>query len=103
MKIKRFIEALEDSKEISPERIDEIVSELTTITTDLDASKEKIESFANELSNYVSKSKNSNDQIDDSVINLNSVKSNFDEIVSSLDTIVNNLKDYKDKGRNFLY
>lgn len=103
MKIKRFQEALDEKIEISPERIEEIISELTNIVTGLDASIEKLESFSNELSNYGSKSKKSNDQIDDSVINLDISKAKIEEMMLSLDTVINNLKDYNQNGRNYIY
>ncbi len=103
MKIKRYHESLMDDMNISNERNDEIILDLTNISTMIDSNREKMESLSNELSHYKSKSKESNDQIDDSVINLDLAKSKLDEVIASIDSVVNNLKSYNENGRKYLY
>ena len=102
MKIRKFFEA-EETVYISNDRIKEIIEQLSVISSTLDAKKEEIQSLTNELSNYRSKSKKSNDQIDDSVANLESIISKVKDVLSGLDTTSNNLKDYNESGRKYLY
>jgi chromosome segregation ATPase len=102
MKIRKFFEQ-DENVDISNDRIKEILEQLTTISSDLDTNRESIISLTNELSNYRSKSKTSNDQIDDSVSNFEQVKENISTIISLLDTISKNLKDYDQSGRRYLY
>lgn len=102
MKIRKFFEQ-DENVDISNDRIKEILEQLTTISSDLDTKRESVISLTNELSNYRSKSKTSNDQIDDSVSNLEQVKENISSVITMLDTISKNLKDYDQSGRRYLY
>jgi ABC-type transporter Mla subunit MlaD len=102
MRIRKFNEG-ENTNEIAPERLIEIIEELSAIVSDLDAKKSKIESIYNDLSNFKGKSTKSNDQIDDSVSNLQLSKSGIDECIDKIDSAVNSLKNYEEKGRQYLY
>lgn len=102
MKIRKFFEQ-DENVDISNVRIKEILDTITSISSDFDKNKEVIISLTNELSNYRSKSKTSNDQIDDSVSNLEQINGDISKVLSSLDTIAKNLKDYDESGRKYLY
>jgi chromosome segregation ATPase len=102
MKIRKFYEA-DEVMDISNDRITEILSQLSNMSSDLDKKKEEIISLTNEMSNYRSKSKKSNDQIDDSVADMETIDSKLGDIISSIDTISNNLKSYNESGRQYLY
>jgi ABC-type transporter Mla subunit MlaD len=103
MKIKRFNESIDDEVNISPDRIGEMIEELKDMLSSLEDKNNTIESFMNELSNYITNSKKGNDQIDDSIAAFQVVKKNIDESIEKTDTVINNLISYNDEGRNFLY
>ena len=54
MRIRKFNEG-ENTNEIAPERLIEIIEELSAMVSDLDAKKSKIESIYNDLSNFKGK------------------------------------------------
>ena len=101
MKIKKFNEVTD--VDISTERVNEIIEELSKISVIVDTQNNLILKLSEELSNYKSNSKKENDQIDDAIINLDVVKSKLDDSISSLDDISVKLKSYTEDGRKFLY
>jgi uncharacterized coiled-coil DUF342 family protein len=102
MKIRKFNEA-EETINISNERVDEIINELSTIASDVDEKAKSVNALLNELENYRSKSKTSNNQIDDASISLDSVKIKLDESTTLIDNIIGLLKDYNNNGSKYLY
>ena len=102
MRIKRFTES-EQATEISHERCDEIIENLTNIMVETKQDKENINLYINELDQYRDISKDTNDQIDDAVANLQLIRNDLDNIIDKYDSVVNNMNDYKDSGRDMLY
>ncbi len=101
MRIRRFLES--EQKDISSDRVDEILKELKELTAYLDDKNKSILSLTTELNNYKNKSKTGNDQIDDSIAALQIIKTDFDNSIDKLDTVVTNISDYSQEGRKFLY
>jgi ABC-type transporter Mla subunit MlaD len=101
MRIKRFNE--DDQVDISSDRVNEIITELSEIVTMESEKSKSIESLLGELGNYKNLSKRGNDQIDDSISNLQVIKKNIDDNIDKIDSVVNNLKDYNESGRKYLY
>lgn len=101
MKIRRFNEA--EEMNISNERVEEIINELSSMTSDINEKAKFIATLASELENYRSKSKQTNNQIDDASLNMDSLKSKLDESTTLLDNIIDLLKDYTESGEKYLY
>ncbi len=101
MRIRRFLES--EQKDISSDRVEEILKELKELTAYLDDKNKSILSLTTELNNYKNKSKTGNDQIDDSIAALQIIKTDFDNSIDKLDTVVTNISDYSQEGRKFLY
>ena len=101
MKIRRFNEA--EEMNISSERVEEIINELSSMTSDINEKAKSIATLAGELENYRSKSKQANNQIDDASLNMDSLKSKLDESTTLLDNIIDLLKDYTEGGEKYLY
>jgi ABC-type transporter Mla subunit MlaD len=101
MRIRRFNES--EIGDMSPDRVVEIVQSLTTMSSDMDQRVEVIDSFINELNNFKSISKSSNDQIDDSISNLEIARGLFKDSLDKIDNVVNNMRDYNQNGRKYLY
>jgi uncharacterized coiled-coil DUF342 family protein len=102
MRIKKFLEQ-EEVVEISNERVDEIISTMQVMNSSIEDHSKKLQSIANELMNFRSKSTTANNQIDDSNLTLEEIVSNLDDIASKLDAVVTALEDYKENGPRFLY
>ena len=101
MKIRRFNEA--EEMNISNERVEEIINELSSMTSDINEKTKSISTLAGELENYRSKSKQANNQIDDASLNMDSLKSKLDESTTLLDNIIDLLQDYTEGGEKYLY
>jgi len=101
MKIRRFLE--NEQKDLSTERVDEIMKELKKLGSYLEDKGNMINSLETELSIYKSQSNKGNDQVDDSTLALQVIKGSIDDIVDKLDTVVINLDGYNQEGRSFLY
>ena len=101
MRIKRFYET--EQVDISPDRIEEIVKEITEMSDSIKDKTKIIESLTSELNNYVSDSQKGNDQIDDSIFALQVIKKNLDDTQDKLDTFLQNMNSYNDEGRKYLY
>lgn len=102
MKIKRFNESQEDIN-ISSQRVEEIIEDMNNLLSNIDDKNKKLQSYTNELSNYKSSSKKSNDQIDDSISALEVAIKNNDDTIDKIDTVISNLLNYNENGRDFLY
>jgi ABC-type transporter Mla subunit MlaD len=100
MRIRKFNEDIQD---ISSDRVQEIIKNLSELSVYINEKRELIDSLLNELNNFQDKSKSKNDQIDDSVSNLQIVKGYLDDSLDKVDNVVNNMKDYEQSGRKFLY
>ena len=81
MKIKRFTESLE----ISKERIGEMTEELRELLDSLQRDKRIIEGFLNELEDYKNDSQKGNDQIDDSAAAFQVTKKNLVDSIDKID------------------
>jgi hypothetical protein len=112
MKIKRFYESevqgpegnLDAFNDISTDKIDEIIDDITSFTNDFSEKLSKLKKIETELSKFKSKSKSKMDQIDDSYVQLQKVNRTIERDVNDkLDTIIKNLKDRKENGKNFIY
>lgn len=103
MRIKKFNEELEETVDISQERVGKIIEELKDILSSLEDKTKSIEGFTNEFNNYKSKSKKGNDQIDDSIAALQVIKKDLNSSIDKVDTVINNLVSYNDEGRKYLY
>jgi hypothetical protein len=101
MKIRKFNE--DEQVDISSERVEEIIKELTDFSSIIDDKTKIIEGLLNELGNYKSQSKKGNDQIDDSIAALQVIKNDIVDCSDKVDTVVNNLNDYNSEGRKYLY
>lgn len=103
MRIKKFNEELEETVDISQERVGEIIEDLKDFLSSLEDKTKTIEEYTNEFNNYKSKSKKGNDQIDDSIAALQVVKKDLDSSIDKIDTVLNNLVSYNEDGRKYLY
>ena len=112
MKIKRFNEnevqgpqgTLDAFNDISTDKIDQIINDLTSFTSDFSEKLAKLQKIESELSKFKSKSKSKMDQIDDSFVQLQKVNRTIEQDINDkLDTIISNLKDRKENGKNYIY
>lgn len=101
MRILKFNES--DDIKISNDRVNEIISELSSISSSIDEKSKDIKLILSELENYRSKSKTSNNQIDDASLSIDSLQAKLDESTSLIDDIVTLLKSYNDNGEKYLY
>ena len=102
MRILKFNES-EEIVNISPERVTEIINEISPMISDIDGKAKVLNGLLSELENFKSGSKKNNNQIDDAIINLDSIKSKLDETTSLLDIVIETLNDYNENGSKFLY
>ena len=102
MKIRKVYES-DEIVTISNERVEEIINELSTISSEIDSKAKTVNSLLNEIENYKSLSKKSNTQIDDAAISMDSVKIKLDESTTLIDDIIGLLKDYNENGSKYLY
>lgn len=102
MRIRKFNES-DDLIKISNERVDEIINELSSISSMIDEKSKVVARLFSELENYRSKSKKSNNQIDDASLSIDSVKVKLDESTTLIDNIINLLKNYTENGEKYLY
>ena len=112
MKIKRFFENEVQGPEgktdivndISTERVEQIIKEIGSFSTNFEENLTKLKKFEEELSKYKSESNKSNDQIDDTVVTLQKVNKSIEQdVLNNLDSIANKLNDYINNGRNYIY
>ena len=102
MKIRKFNEA-EESIVLSGDRVEEIIQDLTSITTSISEKKKVINSIVSELENYRSKSNTSNNQIDDAYLNLDSIDVKLNDSIDIIDNVLVLLKGYSEGGEKYLY
>lgn len=100
-RIRRFNES--DMIDISPERVEEIVSDLKELAATLDDKKKLADSLISELENYRNKSDKGNDQIDDTVAALQLLSKDLENSADKTDTSISNLQNYSEDGRKYLY
>ena len=102
MKIKKFNES-EEQLNISNERVNEIINELSSMASEIDANLKDFTSLFSELENYRTTSKKSNNQIDDASISIDSIKTKLSESTILVDSVIGLLKDYNENGSKYLY
>jgi len=102
MKIRKFNENA-DIIEISNEKVNSIIDDLSNIMSSVNKNKISIETISNDLSGYRSSSKKANDQIDDTVSDLEVIKTKVNDMIGLIENAVKNLKDYNQNGRKYLY
>lgn len=100
MKIRKFNEQIED---ISNDRIDEIVEEITKTSEFLNEKQEFFDSLLNELEQFRSEKANTIDQIDEAIKNVQFIKNTLSEVFDKMDNCVVELENYKEEGRRYLY
>jgi ABC-type transporter Mla subunit MlaD len=101
MRIFKFNEA--ELSEISPDRVSEIIENMSTISNDVRQKQESIDALINELGNFKTSNKSSNDQIDDSISSLEILRKLLGDSLDKMDNVVINMKDYSKDGRKYLY
>ncbi len=101
MRIFKFNEA--ELSEISPDRVSEIIENISTISNDVRQKQESIDALINELGNFKTSNKSSNDQIDDSISSLEILRKLLGDSLDKMDNVVINMKDYSKDGRKYLY
>lgn len=101
MRIFKFNEA--ELSEISPDRVSEIIENISTISNDVRQNQESIDALINELGNFKTSNKSSNDQIDDSISSLEILRKLLGDSLDKMDNVVINMKDYSKDGRKYLY
>ena len=102
MKIRKFNENA-DIIEISNEKVNSIIDDLSNIMSSVNKNKIYIETISNDLYGYRSSSKKANDQIDDTVSDLEVIKTKVNDMIGLIENAVKNLKDYNQNGRKYLY
>lgn len=102
MGIKKFTESI-DMTDLSKERIEEILTLVSELSSKLNDVKGTVDTLQKELENYKGESKENNDQIDDSSINLSLVVGYIGDSIDKLDVVSNSLTDYNNNGRQYLY
>lgn len=93
----------ETQSQLSPDRVSDIEDEMVKMAQFFKLKLESIDGLLNELNNFKSDSKKSNDQIDDSIANLQLISKSISDSLSKIDTVANNMKNYNEKGSQFLY
>lgn len=101
MRIKRFSES--EQKEISEDRVSDIIDELTELNSNLDSKNKSIESLISELTNFKNDSDRNNDQIDDNIALLQLVRKSLEDSIDKIDSVLVNFNSYLEDGRKFLY
>lgn len=101
MKIRKVFE--NEEKEMSNERVGEMIEDIRNFSSEIDDKIKLVDSLLNELTNFQTRSKSSNDQIDDSILALQVIRKDINNIVDKSDTIMNNLTSYNEDGRKYIY
>lgn len=99
--ISKFNELVE-TKILSNDRVDEVLKDIETISSELDKDLLKIKSYVNELEGFTSKSSKSNTQIDDAYLAFKDIISKFEESISLMVDINEKFESYKKEGEKFL-
>ncbi len=101
IRIKKFNEDI--SSNISNDKVNEIISELKSISDVLEKDLIKVNNITNDLNKFTSKTNKSNNQIDDSYVNMKTLSSKIKESISIIININKQLNNYNENGEQFLY
>lgn len=101
MKIKRISEKL--IGDISSEKVEEILSSLKKICSNIEEGKKDIDNINNILSKFSNPKSKNNDQIDDSVVNFKKIINDLQSVIDVIDNTSQNLENYRDNGRKYIY
>jgi hypothetical protein len=99
--IKRFNEQI-DTKEISSDRISEIIDILNERYEAIQENVDIFDKLNGELTQYKSNT-NQYDQIDESIINLDSINGLLSELSEKINIIKDNIESYNNDGRKYLF
>ena len=99
--IKRFNEQI-DTKEISSDRISEIVDILNERYESIKENVDIFDKLNGEFTQYKS-NPNQYDQIDESIISLDSINGLLSEITEKINIIKDNIESYNNDGRKYLF
>jgi len=99
-KIKKYKEI---SPELSRETVSDMMDTLSSLSRDIDETRESFSDMKNKLKRFKSDSNKSNDQIDECYLELMSLENRASETLSSISRVNELLDSYLSKGRNFLF
>lgn len=99
----RKFSKLFENKDISNDRISELILQLSTISSDFSQKIEFVDSLVNELDNFRKSSSSKNDQIDDCIANLQLMKKLFLDLLDKSNNVTAGIKDYEKNGRKDIY
>jgi phage-related protein len=99
--ISKFNELVE-TKILSNDRVDEMLKDIETISSELDKDLSKVNSYIKELEGFTSKSSKSNTQIDNSYLAFKDIASKLEESIGLIVDINEKLESYKEEGEKFL-
>ncbi len=80
-----------------------MIKEFELLIKLVDEKSKAINSYKEELSNYLTDNKDKNTQVDDVYVSLDLVNKNISDLKSNLDSIDKSLKDYLSNGKSYLY
>jgi len=99
-KIKKYKEI---SPELSRDTVSDMMDTLSSLSRDIDETRESFSDMKNKLKRFKSDSNKSNDQIDECYLELMSLENRASETLSSISRVNELLDSYLSKGRNFLF
>lgn len=103
--MRKFSKLFEEKEisDISNDRVSELISQLSAMSSDISQKVEFVDSLVNELDDFRRSSTSKNDQIDDCIANLQLMKKLLLDSLDKSDNVVIGIKDYEKNGRKFLY
>jgi len=99
-KIKKYKEI---SPELSRDTVSDMMDTLSSLSRDIDETRESFSDMKNKLKRFKSDSNKSNDQIDECYLELMSLENRASETLSSISRVNELLDSYLSKGRDFLF
>lgn len=100
--IKKFSSFINESNEISEDKVKEISSHLKTTAENLDREKKRLNQLVKDLEVFTSE-ENKNDQIDDTYVSLKEVDGLISDSIVKIGEINSKMGDYLKNGRQYLY
>lgn len=99
-KIKKYKEI---SPELSRDTVSDMMDTLSSLSRDIDETRESFSDMKNKLKRFKSNSNKSNDQIDECYLELMSLENRASKSLSSISRVNELLDSYLSKGRDFLF
>lgn len=93
---------INSGRNLSVDRIGEILNDLREISSEIDSNFSKCYDFTEELSQYVTKSEESNNQIDDAFVDFKSLNDKLKESTNLVTKIIQKLENYSKEGPKIL-